>query len=378
MSKINLNLLEELTNDFGPSGFEWEVQKKMRNYVEKFADHIDKDRTGSLIFTKKGTEDSPKIMIAGHIDEIGFQIKSITKDGFLKFHQLGGWWDQTLLSQRVIIRTHKGEFIPGIITAKPPHVLSPEDRNKVVVKDKMYIDVGCTSKEEVKELGIREGDPVMPDAKFEIWERPRLIESEDGEGKEKKFEMKKFVVGKAFDDRVGAVLTAEIIRRLKEENIKHPNTVYGCSTTQEEVGLRGARTAAEKILPDLAIAIDVDISGDVPGIGDKAPAKMGKGPSLFIYDRSMIPNPRFRNFMIDLAEELNIPYQLSTVPGGTDAGVIHLAGIGCPSLAICVPTRHIHSHNGIISVDDMENTVELIVEALKRLNKQVVESFTEI
>ncbi len=378
MTEFNIKILEELCNDFGPSGFEWDVQKRMRKYVEPFADEIDQDRTGTLIFTKKGSADNPKIMIAGHIDEIGFQISGITKDGFIKFHQLGGWWDQSLLTQRVFIKTHQGKLIPGIITSKPPHVLQPEERTKVVKMDQMFIDVGCTSKDGVKELGIRVGDPMMPDSTFEIWERPRVKENDDEKSKEKEFEMKKFAVGKAFDDRVGAVMAAEIVRRLKEENIEHPNTIYGCSTVQEEVGLRGARTASQKILPDLAIALDTDISGDVPGIGDKAPAKMGKGPSIFVYDRSMVPNPRFRNYVIDLAEELEIPYQLSTVPGGTDAGVMHLAGVGCPSIAICAPTRHIHSHNGIVSIEDMENTIKLVVELIKKLNEEIVASFTEI
>ena len=152
MSDFNIKLLEELSNEFGPSGFEWEAQKILKKYVETFSDEILKDRTGTLVFTSKGSSDSPKIMIAGHMDEIGFQVAAITKDGYLKFHQLGGWWDQTLLSQRVKVRTVEGKFIPGVIGAKPPHVIDADERSKVVTKDKMFIDVGCTSKDEVKEL----------------------------------------------------------------------------------------------------------------------------------------------------------------------------------------------------------------------------------
>ena len=376
MVSFNIKLLEELTNAFGPSGFEWEVQKKLKEYVKSFSDRILQDRSGTLIFTSDGDEQGPKIMIAGHIDEIGFQVSAITKDGFIKFHQLGGWWDQTLLSQRVKIRTMDGELIPGIIAAKPPHVIEPEERKKVVVKSKMFIDVGCTNKDEVKELGIRLGDPIMPDATFEIWKRPRIKKKDDTEEKE----TVTLAVGKAFDDRMGSVIIAEIVKKLKEQNISHPNVVYGASTVQEEVGLRGARTSAQMIKPDIGIALEVDIAGDVPGIDStKAPTKMGKGPSILTYDGSMIPNPRFRDFVIKTAEDLDIPHQLSLVPGGgTDAGVIHITDMGCPSIVIGIPTRHIHAHNGIIDVVDIENAIKLIIELVKRLDKETVEEFTKI
>ncbi|MCE7742575.1 MAG: M42 family metallopeptidase [Candidatus Heimdallarchaeota archaeon] len=377
MSDFNIKLLEELSNEFGPSGFEWEAQKILKRYVETFSDEILKDRTGTLIFTSKGTSDSPKIMIAGHMDEIGFQVAAITKDGFVKFHQLGGWWDQTLLSQRVKIRTVEGDLIPGIIGAKPPHVIEPEERSKVVTKAKMFIDVGCTSKDEAKALGIRIGDPIMPDATFEIWERPRISKDDNDEEKRESVTL---AVGKAFDDRIGALITAEVIKQLKAEDIPHPNTIYGSSTVQEEVGLRGARTAAQMIKPDIGIALEVDIAGDVPGIDEtKAPAHMGKGPSILTYDGSMIPNPRFRDFVIKTAEELDIPHQLSLVPGGgTDAGVIHLTEMGCPSIVIGIPTRHIHAHNGILDLNDVKNAIKLIIELVKRLDKEKVESFTAI
>ena len=376
MVSFNIKLLEELTNAFGPSGFEWEVQKKLKEYVKSFSDRILQDRSGTLIFTSDGDEQGPKIMIAGHIDEIGFQVSAITKDGFIKFHQLGGWWDQTLLSQRVKIRTMDGELIPGIIAAKPPHVIEPEERKKVVVKSKMFIDVGCTNKDEVEELGIRLGDPIMPDATFEIWKRPRIKKKDDTEEKE----TVTLAVGKAFDDRMGSVIIAEIVKKLKEQNISHPNVVYGASTVQEEVGLRGARTSAQMIKPDIGIALEVDIAGDVPGIDStKAPTKMGKGPSILTYDGSMIPNPRFRDFVIKTAEDLDIPHQLSLVPGGgTDAGVIHITDMGCPSIVIGIPTRHIHAHNGIIDVVDIENAIKLIIELVKRLDKETVEEFTKI
>ena len=378
MVDFDTKLLEELSNAFGPCGFEWEVQKKLKEYVKNYSDQILQDRTGTLIFTADGDIDGPKIMIAGHVDEIGFQIEAITKEGYLKFHQLGGWWDQTLLSQRVVIRTVEGKMIPGIIAAKPPHLLEPEDRTKVVKKSNMFIDVGCSTADEAKELGIRIGDPAVPHSVFEIWERPRIVKGK--EGKEDEKSTVTLAVGKAFDDRAGAVITAEIVKKLKSEGINHPNMVYGAATTQEEVGLRGARTAAQMIKPDIGIALEVDIAGDVPGIDPtKAPAKMGKGPSILTYDGSMIPNPRFRDFVIKTAEELEIPHQLSLVAGGgTDAGVIHLTDMGCPSIVIGIPTRHIHAHNSIIDLNDVENAIKLILELVKKLDKETVEGFTRI
>ena len=377
MTNFNIKILEEFCNAFGPSGFEWEAQKILKKYVETFSDEVFNDRTGTLIFTSKGDIEGPKIMIAGHLDEVGFQVSSITKDGYLKFHQLGGWWDQTLLSQRVIVRTFEGKFIPGIIAAKPPHVLGAEERKEIVTKAKMFIDVGCTSKDEVEELGIKIGDPIIPDATFEIWERPR-IKKKDDEILEKKDVT--LVVGKAFDDRIGAIITAEVIRKIKEENISHPNVIYGASTVQEEIGARGARTSAQMIKPDIGIIVEVDIASDVPGIDETiAPTKLGKGPSIMTYELAMIPNPRFRDFVIKTAEEIGIPLQLSLMPGGaTDAGPIHTTELGCPSIVIGVPTRHIHAPNGIMDLKDVDKAAELILELIKRLDKETVESFTKI
>jgi endoglucanase len=377
VTDFNIEILEELSNAFGPSGFEWEVQVKLKEYVQPFADEILQDRTGTLIFTSKGDIEGPKIMIAGHVDEVGFQVSSITKEGYLKFHQLGGWWDQTLLSQRVVVKTSEGKLIPGIISAKPPHVLGAEERKEIVTKDKMFIDVGCTSKDEVKELGIRIGDPMTPDAKFEMWKRTRIKKKDDEILERKDVTL---VVGKAFDDRIGAVITAEVIRKIKEENISHPNVVYGAATVQEEIGARGAKTSAQIIKPDIGIIVEVDIASDVPGIDETiAPTKLGKGPSIMTYELAMIPNPRFRDFVIKTAEEIGIPLQLSLMPGGaTDAGPIHTTELGCPSIVIGVPTRHIHAHNGIMDLKDVDKAAELILELIRRLDKETIEGFTRI
>jgi endoglucanase len=172
----------------------------------------------------------------------------------------------------------------------------------------------------------------------------------------------------------------EVVRQLKEENIKHPNTVIGAATVQEEVGLRGARTTAHVVEPDVGFALEVEIAGDVPGIKpEEAPAKLGKGPAICTMDRSMIPNQPLLEFVMSTAKREKIPYQLSqTYGGGTDAGVIHLNRAGCPSLVIGVPTRHIHSHVGILNLDDIDQTINLLIESVKGLDAKTVKSFTDL
>ncbi|MFX0208382.1 MAG: M42 family metallopeptidase, partial [Candidatus Hodarchaeota archaeon] len=292
------------------------------------------------------------------------------------FTQIGGWWDQVLLTQRLIIKTKKG-FYRGIIGAPPHHILEPESRKKVVTKDKMFIDVGCKSKKEVESLGIQIGDPIVPESKFELIKRTQIKKNDKGEETNQPVTL---AVGKAFDDRIGLFCITEVMKRLKDENIPHPNQLYGVATVQEEVGRRGAKTAAEVIQPDVGFALEVDISGDLPGISKlKAPSEMSKGVSIIAADASMIPNPRLRHFVIDIAKEHNIDYQDSFVMGGTtDAGMIHITGTGCPSLVISIPTRHIHSHNGILDLGDVEKAVKLLTEVIKRLDQKTVDSFTEI
>jgi endoglucanase len=375
---LNVEFLEKICNAFGPSGFEQEVQRIVRDYGEKYADEVLYDRMGSVIF-RKG-DSGPKIMIAGHVDEIGFVITKIEKSGFLRFHQLGGWWDQTLLTQEVVIRPSKGtEKIIGVIGAPPPHILSPEDRSKVVTKDKMYIDIGASSKKEVEELGIRVGDPAIPHAVFRKMRRVRKEKKdEDDKNAEEETREVTLAVSKAFDDRVGVFMALEILRRLSEEGIQHPNTLYAVSTVQEEIGLRGARTAAQMLLPDIGFALEVDISGDVPG-AESLVSKMGKGVSILAGDGSMIPNPRFRNWVVDIAEELGLRYQYNILKsGGTDAGIIHITGMGAPSLVLGVPTRHIHSHHGMLDVSDIDQAVQLLVEVIKRLDAETAAGFTKL
>ncbi|MHA1651054.1 MAG: M42 family metallopeptidase, partial [Candidatus Helarchaeota archaeon] len=262
--------------------------------------------------------------------------------------------------QRVLIRSNEGDFI-GVIAAKPPHLIPPEDRKKIIPMNEMFIDIGCKTKEELEQLGIKLGDPIAPISPFTLLNN------------------KTVAMGKAFDDRVGTFVAALACKRLKEEKINHPNTVIGAATTQEEVGARGARTMSHVSDPDIAIICETSIAGDVPGAkAGPAPSKMGKGVAIYTYDRSMIPNPALKEFVISIAEQNKIPYQLSlTATGGTDGGPIHLSRKGCPSIVLGVPTRHIHSLCSLFALSDFDAAVQLILELIKQLDMKTVKSFTE-
>jgi len=245
-----------------------------------------------------------------------------------------------MLAQRVIVKTRKGD-VPGIIGSKPPHILDSEERNKVVKKKDMFIDIGAADEEEAQEeLGVRPGDAVVPDSRFQVMANGRLV------------------MGKAWDDRIGVALFIDVMRLLKDED--HPNTLYGVGTVQEEVGLRGAQTSADAVSPHVGFALEVDIAGDTPGISEsEAVTKIGAGPSVLVLDASMIPNRRLVELCEKTAEEEDIPFQPSAMArGGTDAGRIHLHSAGVPSLVISVPTRYIHSHTSVLSLEDYDNRRE--------------------
>jgi endoglucanase len=348
--------LKALTEVHGVPGYETEVRALLRQYLEPLGE-VSQDRLGSLICRLPGN--GPKVMLAGHMDEIGFMVTHITKEGFLKFVQLGGWWDQTLLGHRVLVKTHRGDLV-GVIGAKPPHILSPTERKKVVEKKDMYIDIGSSSSKEVEAAGVRIGDPVVPQAEF----TPLADE--------------KLYLAKAFDDRVGCAVMIDTLRNWIGKD--HPNDLYGVATVMEEVGTRGAKTSAYSIDPDVAIILEVDIAGDVPGIKpEQAPSRLGAGPTLIYYDSRMIPNIKLRDLIIETADEEGIPLQSSgyVVGGGTDGGVVHLHGAGVPTVVIGISTRHIHSHGGIIHRDDYDNMVKLVTAVVGKLDADTVTDFTK-
>jgi len=356
MAKLDetLAMLKDLTDAKGIPGNEREVREVMKKYIAPYADEVTNDGLGSLIARKVGKVGGPKIMVAGHLDEVGFMITQIDDKGFLRFQPVGGWWSQVMLAQRVTIVTRNGD-VTGIIGSKPPHILSADARKKPVEIKDMFIDIGATSREEVVEWGVRPGDMVVPYFEFTVMNNEKML------------------LAKAWDNRIGCAIAIDVLKQLK--GVDHPNVVYGVGTIQEEVGLRGARTAATTINPDIGFAVDVGIAGDTPGISEKeAMSKMGKGPQIILYDASLVSHKGLRDFVTELADELHIPYQFDAIPGGgTDAGSIHMTHNGVPALAITIATRYIHSHAAMLHRDDFENAVKLIVEVIKRLDRETVD-----
>jgi len=343
-----VQVLERLSNACGVAGKEDEVRNLMREFLTGYVDEVREDKLGNIIGVKHGRGSKPiKVMLAAHMDEVGLLVKTITKDGFIQFTKMGGIDDRILLAQKVIIHTEKGQ-IPGIIGSKPPHIQKEEERKKVMTYDELFIDVGAESLEEVKEMGVKIGDPISFDVKF----------AKSG---------KDAVIGKAFDDRVGCAIMVEVMKCLKDVEC----TVYAVGTVQEELGLRGATTAAFSIYPDVGLALDVTVAGDVPGVKEhEAPAKMRKGPSITVADYGLVTHPKVLRLLVDAAEAKGIPYQLeSGLQGTTDAARISLTREGVPSGVVSVPTRYIHSPVSMISLKDAENTIALVVEAINRITE---------
>lgn len=339
-------LLEKLSNIPGISGFEDRVRDFMINELKDYVDEIKVDDLGNLIVIKKGEPNGKKIMLAAHMDEIGLMVRFIDEKGFIKFSKIGGINDQMLLNQDVYIQSSKGN-VPGVIGSKPPHKMKESEKKKILKYDHMFIDIGSSSKEETEKL-ISVGDPVIIKQDF-----AELRNS--------------LVKGKALDDRVGCAVLIEVLKQAESKA-----TIYGVGTVQEEVGLKGAKTSAFSINPDMALALDVTISGDHPGMKEEeAPSKAGEGPTIILTDasgRGLITPPQVKELLISVAEEEEIPYQLEVSEGGTtDATAIHLTRQGIPTGVISPPSRYIHTPVSVVSLKDLENTVKLVLAVLKRL-----------
>jgi endoglucanase len=346
------DLLRELSEAFGISGYEDSVVEILKKHFGKRVT-INRDGIGSIIARKEGTSQRPKIMFSAHMDEIGFMVKEITKEGFIKFLPIGGWWAGNVPGLKVRIKS-KGADIPGVVGLKPIHELTPEERKKLPEIKDMYIDVGGAKDYNPKDkLGIRPGDPIIPQGGFERLANRNLL------------------LGKAWDDRVGCALLINLLDNI--ERIEHPNTIYLVGSVQEEVGLRGARTSAYTIEPDIGFALDVSICRDTPGNDGDAVERLGGGAGILIHDSTMIPHVKLREFVCELAEANKIPYHFASIKGGYDTGTIHLTKFGVPCLALGVPTRYVHSGSSVISLEDYENILKLITLIVKSLNKDVLE-----
>lgn len=343
---LNENL-EKLSNACGVTGNEKSVRELMITLLKPYVDEINVDRLENVIAVKKGKPGAPKIMLAAHMDEIGLMIKTITKEGFLQFSKVGGIDDRILPAQKVVVQTKKASY-PGIIGSKPPHIQKEEDRRKLMAFDELFIDIGAESKEAAVKMGVSIGDPVVFDTKYAVLS-------------------KDVVMGKAFDNRAGCVALVETMRLLGQTDC----TIYAVGTVQEEVGLRGAGTAAFGVNPDVALALDVTVAGDVPGVREyDTSVKMGKGPALSISDSGLITHPKILRWLLDTAEEEKIAIQIeSGLMGSTDAARISITREGVPCGTISIPTRYIHSPAAVLNLTDIENSAKLAAAAIQKIAK---------
>jgi len=346
-----IDLLRLLSNTAGAPGFEEPIRKVMADAMRPFASSIAFDGLGSIIATQ-GTS-GPRIMVDAHMDELGGMVRRITPKGLLTMQMLGGWLDQALVDQRWTIIGSKGP-VKAVTGIRDVHVVPADERTRVYSRDSLYLDVGASSEAEVRAMGISVGDPIVPDAPFEVL---------NGTGN---------YLGKAWDDRVGCGVVVEAMRRLA--TLPHPNQIFWAITTQEEIGLRGAHTASDVIKPELGIAIEGGITGDVfPGRPEETQAVLGGGPVLFVYDSSALPNRKLSQFVKQTAIERKLPLQLDLVQGyGDDSAEIQKSTGGVPTVNLLVPARYTHAHNGVINRRDFDQMVDLLVALLQKLDGPAV------
>lgn len=344
-------LLGELADAPGPPGFEEAVRAVMVRELKPLADKVSYDGVGSVI-AQHGSS-GPKVMLDAHMDELGGVVRRVTPTGYLSMQMLGGWLDQALPDQRWIIIGKKGP-VHAVTGIRDIHVVPADERSKVYPRDTLYLDVGAKTPAEVAALGLSPGDPVVPDSPFTVM------------GKGDRY------LGKAWDDRVGLAVIIEALRRLRSTG--HPNQLFVVATVQEEVGLRGARTSADLIKPDVGIAIEGGITGDSPGRNpEETQAVLGGGPGIFLYDSSTLPNRKFVRLVDQTAQGARIPLQHDLVQGyGDDSAAIQATNGGVPTVNLVVPARYTHAHNGIIDRADFDRMVDLVVALIGKLDAKTV------
>lgn len=353
MQAKGLQLLESLTQAHSVPGYEDEVRdiflKELDGYGEFGA-----DKNGSVYCSKGGS--GPKVMVAGHMDEIGFRVQSILSNGYLKMVPVGGWWGHTLLSQRVELKNQAGVKIVGTIASKPPHFLSESERNSVIGVSNMFVDIGARSRVEAEGWGVQLGDPIAPWSPWTAMHQPD------------------WYMTKAFDNRVGMAGAIQVGQEAKAASCQ----LITAGSVQEELGLRGAKSLAHVTTPDLAIVLEGPPADDTPGMPmSEAQGVLGGGVQIRLHDPSAIMNPRLARFAIETARSEGIPYQITVrSSGGTDAGSFTLANEGIPSVVLGTPARYIHSHNAIVCVSDYHAMVALSIAMVNRLDDCTAKSFT--
>ncbi len=354
-----IQLMKEFTRSNGPSGFEGPVRTLFEREMRNAGAEVSTDGLGSVIGRVPGEIASPRVMVDAHMDEVGLMVQSITRDGFIKVQRLGGQLGANLIGQRWTIITSKGT-IPAVSGAEDAHISSPEGVNWSIDAKNVFLDVGARSKTEAEALGIQPGDGIAPSSPFTVLANQRYAT-------------------KAWDDRIGLIIEIEALKQLQKDGMKSPNSIYFAGTVQEELGERGAITAAHQIRPDVGIALEAGIADDYPGVNADEPAeRLGGGPAVFVYDASAIPNAKLLKLVRDTAAANHISLQADLVPGGaTDATSIQKSANGIPVICIVVPTRYTHANTGVLARSDFDNAVALLVDLLKRLDASTVKGLTD-
>lgn len=346
-----VQLLRALSDAPGPSGFEEPVRKIMVDQMKPLSDKLSYDGLGSVIAVQ-GTS-GPRIMVDAHMDELGGVIRRVTNDGYLTMQMLGGWLDQALVDQRWTIIGSKGP-VHAVTGIRDIHIVPPDERTRVYPREAIFLDVGAKNAAEVAQMGLGPGDPVAPDAPFAVMNDTQNY------------------LGKAWDDRVGCAVLVEAMRRLSKA--PHPNQIFWVATVQEEIGLRGAHSAAELVKPEIGIALEGGVTRDAPRVSpEEAQELLGGGPAIFLYDSSALPNRKLVKMIKQVARSKNIPLQTDLIQGyGDDSAEIQKSNGGVPTANLTVPVRYTHSHNGIMNRSDFDSMVDLLVALLQGLDAKAV------
>lgn len=347
---MDLTLLQALSEADGIGGREKEVSRIAKKYGAPFADEVLYDSLGSLVLVKKsGNPQAPKVMLAAHMDEVGFIVRSITKEGYLRLLPVGGWWGHVMPAQVMTVTTATGQKYQGVIGSRAPHGMTASEKQTVIPAKDFYLDLGVPNGNFVQKLGIEIGDMVTPKTQFTVMNDPN------------------YLLGKAWDDRICLGVALEVLKAVAQETLAVD--LYIAATTQEEVGIRGARTATHLIKPDFAIALDVTTAKDT--LFDSAGLALGDGVVLSILDSLTIGNPYLITQLDQVANEhhLTVHYDFMTV-GGTDACNIHKALTGIAAMTVSIPTRYMHSSCLVVHKKDYQQTICLLVEWLKQANSE--------
>lgn len=353
MNKIEL--LEKLSNLHGAPGHEDDViefiKKSMDGYI------CERDSINNLYIKNNKDNNGVVVALDCHSDEVGFMVESIKANGTITFLPLGGWHIANIPAHSVIIKNFKNEYIKGVISSKPPHFMTAEERQRLPKMEELVIDIGTSSYDETVELfGIEVGNPITPDVTFYH---------------DKKIDVAR---GKAFDNRVGCAIVMEVLKEIKHKELQV--TPVGVVSSQEEVGLRGAQVGANKIKPDFAIIFEGSPADDTFKDTFSSKGAIGKGVQFRVLDAGMVSNPRVQEFVKNIARKNNIPFQVIARSGGsTNAGKYHIAEKSIPTVVIGIPTRYAHTHYTYISIKDYENAINLGKKLLEELNDDIIKTF---